>query len=676
MAKNLTKAQQQKLELLKEEQKLNKSLLDDAEEFVNLGGKLTALQQENIKNLQIDKTLRTETVSLEKKLTKQSQSLNTKKSKQASLGKGILDSLKQSLKDDAIGIEQFKSQVSLVEEIASGRAKSEEIQRAINDLGEDATAEMKQYLNTQKKSAKSQELAKNAASAMDDVLGGMGTTIKNFLTNPLTIVAGLLTAFGAATDAIGKKFGAIGVTSFRKELGAARNEFVGMGLDGDEALSVISTLSNEFGIGFKQAIGMAGAVGDLAKSTGMSVDESAKLVGMLTATQGLTADGALNVSKSAVALAKANDVAPDQILKDIAGSSEAFAKFSDGSADGLTRAAVQARKLGTDLNTITGSMESSLDFQSSLTAEMEASAILGRRIDLSKARQLAYDGDATGFAVEIARLAGDETEFNNLKLHQRKSLAKALGMELPQLAKMVNKEKERLSLTQAISKIDMENIVPEESMSAVANTLAKIKQLAFDFVEQNGKPIENLFKFLAKNALGIMNGIMGMVTGLTEGLGITNMLAAAFGIMTTKMLAGLSIAIATSYFQSAGKLPGPLAMTALIAAPFVIGALVSKFASSAMSDGMIGPGGETIVSGPKGSIQLDKQDSMIVGTNLMGGGAGENQNSTANIEKENREMKQEIKNLRMDMKSYFGVGGNVPRQIIGGVGNAFANAKG
>ena len=38
MAKNLTKAQQQKLELLKEEQKLNKSLLDDAEEFVNLGG--------------------------------------------------------------------------------------------------------------------------------------------------------------------------------------------------------------------------------------------------------------------------------------------------------------------------------------------------------------------------------------------------------------------------------------------------------------------------------------------------------------------------------------------------------------------------------------------------------------------------------------------------------------
>ena len=47
-----------------------------------------------------------------------------------------------------------------------------------------------------------------------------------------------------------------------------------------------------------------------------------------------------------------------------------------------------------------------------------------------------------------------------------------------------------------------------------------------------------------------------------------------------------------------------------------------------------------------------------------------------NIEKENREMKQEIKKLREDMKSYFGVGGNVQRTIVSGVGNAFANAKG
>ena len=41
-----------------------------------------------------------------------------------------------------------------------------------------------------------------------------------------------------------------------------------------------------------------------------------------------------------------------------------------------------------------------------------------------------------------------------------------------------------------------------------------------------------------------------------------------------------------------------------------------------MADGIIGPGGEMVVSGPKGSIQLDKDDSIIAGTDLMGGSNG------------------------------------------------------
>jgi hypothetical protein len=38
---------------------------------------------------------------------------------------------------------------------------------------------------------------------------------------------------------------------------------------------------------------------------------------------------------------------------------------------------------------------------------------------------------------------------------------------------------------------------------------------------------------------------------------------------------------------------------------------------SQMQDGVIGPGGEMVVSGPKGSIQLDKDDSIVAGTNLF-----------------------------------------------------------
>jgi hypothetical protein len=55
---------------------------------------------------------------------------------------------------------------------------------------------------------------------------------------------------------------------------------------------------------------------------------------------------------------------------------------------------------------------------------------------------------------------------------------------------------------------------------------------------------------------------------------------------------------------------------------------VALLGYSYMKDGMIGPGGEMIVSGPKGSIQLDKDDSIIAGTNLMGNGGDKSQTQT------------------------------------------------
>ena len=70
---------------------------------------------------------------------------------------------------------------------------------------------------------------------------------------------------------------------------------------------------------------------------------------------------------------------------------------------------------------------------------------------------------------------------------------------------------------------------------------------------------------------------------------------------------------AMTAFKSVAKIPfiGPI-LGAIAAASAV--AIGMKY----MSDGVIGPGGETVVSGPKGSIQLDKEDSMIVGTDLGG----------------------------------------------------------
>ena len=103
-------------------------------------------------------------------------------------------------------------------------------------------------LNTMDEAAKLQgriNMAKEAASGLDEAFGGIGKQILDMVTNPLTGAVALLLAFNAQQEAIGDEFGAIGVTEFRDQLAGASQEFTRMGLDGKEALTSAKSLSSE-----------------------------------------------------------------------------------------------------------------------------------------------------------------------------------------------------------------------------------------------------------------------------------------------------------------------------------------------------------------------------------------------------------------------------------------------
>jgi myosin heavy subunit len=87
------------------------------------------------------------------------------------------------------------------------------------------------------------------------------------------------------------------------------------------------------------------------------------------------------------------------------------------------------------------------------------------------------------------------------------------------------------------------------------------------------------------------------------------------GLLSTIKSKGLFKTIADAAmtaFRSAAAVPvvGPVLGAAAAASAVALG---MKY----MQDGVIGPGGEMVVSGPKGSIQLDKDDSIVAGTNLF-----------------------------------------------------------
>jgi UDP-N-acetylglucosamine 2-epimerase len=86
---------------------------------------------------------------------------------------------------------------------------------------------------------------------------------------------------------------------------------------------------------------------------------------------------------------------------------------------------------------VASNTESLLNFESSIEKQLEASMLLGRQINLDKARQLAFTGQHGKMMEEILRQVGGEAEFNRMNVIQRKSLAESVGMNVEQLSRLV-----------------------------------------------------------------------------------------------------------------------------------------------------------------------------------------------------------------------------------------------
>ena len=497
---------------------------------------------------------------------------------------------------------------------------------------------------------------------LDGAFGGIGAAIGGAMTNPLGAIIGILTASSARVDAIGAAFGGMGVTKFKDELLEANTAFMGMGLSGEDSLVAVKSLTSEFGVGMDEAIGMSVAVGDLAKSTGMSVEESAKLTGFFQMSSGLSGEQAANLLKSADALAVANGVAPGAVLEDIAANTETFAKFGKDGGEGLMRAAIQAKKLGISLGTVANTADSLLDFQNSLNAEVEASVMLGRQVNLQKARELALTGDMEGLQEEILNVVGSEAEFNEMNVMQRKSLAQALGMEVSELQKVVMNQGKAADLQGEMA--DQELPTPEEAMSSMAESMATIQMMFTEIMDEHGETFENMFTSIAEVVPGIIEGFGNFIGYIDESIGLGNLL---IGVLAAIGIKSIIVAIAQIYAAFA-QIPLGLGIPLAIAAAAAFSATIASIGD------LDSPAkGKTMVSTKEGGLfELSPNDDLVAapGASAALAGGGVVGMSTGRLEEKVTHVSREIMMLREEMKSYFGAGGSALRGIGSRVGDS------
>lgn len=113
-----------------------------------------------------------------------------------------------------------------------------------------------------------------------------------------------------------------------------------------------------------------------------------------------------------------------------------------GSTEELAKAVAQAKLLGVNLTQLEKVQNSLLNFEESISAELEAELLTGRDFNLERARTLALEGDLVGMAEALNAQGITYNNLQNYNIIQRQAIAKALGMEVSELADALKKQEE------------------------------------------------------------------------------------------------------------------------------------------------------------------------------------------------------------------------------------------
>ncbi len=379
--------------------------------------------------------------------------------------------------------------VSLLNDINEGKDFESILNKAaIDDYGEmeEAVSDLIDTLRESPDILKKLGREKKFADMIDQVKDTLGIIdLKKTFT-----FAGLLAVaakFAGKVLEVRQSLGTSAVDSARLagNISAAGLAAKAVGGNSQEAEAAVMSLVDEFGSLSVVSAGVSTQLGLITGQFGLSGANAGKLLKQLQAINGASIETNLSLISSVGELARAEGVSPAKVLNDIAGDTETFAKFARDGGKNIGAAAIQAAKLGLNMSTVAGIAENLLDFESSIEKQMEASVLLGRQLNLDKARELSLMGDLEGLQKEVLNQVGSEAEFNAMNVVQRKALADAIGVSVADLGKMVAGEQTSAQLAEENAKAKQKSLQVEKALAfvtaggAAAQIMASVAKFPF-----------------------------------------------------------------------------------------------------------------------------------------------------------------------------------------------------
>lgn len=262
------------------------------------------------------------------------------------------------------------------------------------------------------------------------------------------------------------------LTKLRMNFGLMRGDFTqietfaknaalnltGMGVTIEGAVEAATSLGRDFGLQSSISQDIVENVALMNSQLGISTDISS---GFYKSLSTISSKPLKNIQSGTLGIVKnlstAVGIPLADVMGDIASASDSVRNTFRGSTLEMIKTAVEARRLGTTMEQISRTNESLLDFQGSVSKEMEASVLIGRNINFAEARRLAFQGKTMEANKSVLRQVKSIGDFERLNYFQRKALADAAGMSTQELQTQIQREKEinelRVSGTDAQKKL-------------------------------------------------------------------------------------------------------------------------------------------------------------------------------------------------------------------------------
>ena len=341
---------------------------------------------------------------------------------------------------------------------------------------------------------------------------------------------------------------------------------------------------------------------------------------------GLSQDQADALIMSTRELATQKNVIPSKVFADVTEDAEFFAKYAKDGGKNLLQTAVAARQLGSNLAMVAKVADSLMDFESSVNAEMEASVLLGRDLNLDAARRAALVGDTAMLQQEILKNVGTQAEFESLLPIEREKLAQAMGLSTSEVLTQI-KAAERQKILNDDSLTNQQKMAT--GLVTVSDLIGKAITAGMDAFGGTLASIGNLLIGTVIPALTIVGTIIGVILTpigiIAEGFnfinealgGMVGYLGAAVGLYGILQIKAAKTAVSTVVGAIGGiwdtfmKYPFGIGIPMAIAAVSGLYSMISK-AGQSVGDAHIGGGGATIMtSGTSGGIFNTRADDEV-----------------------------------------------------------------